>query len=166
MNLVLRRWDGVPCCGLCGLCGLCASSLTINFHIIQIISVSHLQHPLSLFLGCVPCRTEHKQRTVHGEDQLCIACIFRPIVHLSGDDYIIGEYQFFVFLGLHPSCEAVTPSCSTLGTFQWKTVELSIQLSGGCNCTQCQSRSQSYISCTLLAKYVFLDKSFTSALVC
>lgn len=46
MNLVLGRWDGVP------YCGLCAGSLTFNFHIIQIIPVSHLPSMHSTLSVC------------------------------------------------------------------------------------------------------------------
>lgn len=46
MNLILGRWDGVPCCGLC------AGSLTFNFHIIQIILVSLLTSMHSTLSVC------------------------------------------------------------------------------------------------------------------
>lgn len=67
MNLVLGRWDGVP------YCGLCAGSLTFNFHIIQIIPVSHLPSMHSTLSVCSWAVYPVEQNTSGGQYMISFA---------------------------------------------------------------------------------------------
>lgn len=124
MNLVLGRWVDVPCCGLC------AASLTFNFHIIQIIPVSHLPSMHSTLSVC--SWAVYPVGQYMGKISFALNVFSDQLFTSLEVITSLGNISFFVFLRLLSSCAAVTLSCPTLGTFQWKTVELSIQLSWGC----------------------------------